>query len=349
MPNVIFDLFTQEDPNGDLVSSLEGVVEHIPHKPSRVRDLGLFRYEPLTGTRVDFDVIMNGTGLAPITDRDTATTFVNDVTRKLVDFRAVKISKSAKVTEEDIRDVRAILQSTSSPQIAYETASAALARRVRVAAGYVRNSFEWMELGAIKNMVLDHTGALLANGNMYAKMEVTDPGVTYLDVDTMTDGEFNTAISAIVDRIADALGDMSFTEVRCFVNSKTMAKIANLTENRESFRRQQDSAFLREKKGYGTTFETSGVTFETYRGKIAGVDFVGDDELVFFPLGADNFYCGLAPATRLRSDIGQVEFALPYEDPRGEFAEVEVQSNPVVVNLRPLSTVIAKLGVDPEV
>tara|TARA_R110002074_G_scaffold125024_1_gene261875 strand:- start:24473 stop:25522 length:1050 start_codon:yes stop_codon:yes gene_type:complete len=349
MPNVIFDLFTQEDPDGDLVSSLEGVVENIPHKPNRIRQLGLFRYEPLTGTRVDFDVVMNGTGLAPITARDAATTFVDDANRNLVDFRAVKISKSAKIAEEDIRDVRAILQATNDPRIAYETASAALARRVRIASGFVRNSFELMELSAIRNKLIDHTGAPLGSGDMYVKMGAVDPGTVYLDIDNLSDGEFNTAISEIVDRIADALGDLAYTSVHCFVNSKTMARIANMPENRESFKRQQESAFLREKKGYGTTFETAGVTFETYRGKIGGVDFVGEGEMIFFPVGADNFYCGLAPATRLRSDVGQVEFALPYEDPRGEFSEVEVQSNPVIANLRPLSTVIANIGVDPGV
>lgn len=338
----IFDIFTQAEPDGTLGATLAGVIEDIPHAPSRIRDLGIFRTGSLLGTVAAYDVTAWGVDLVQTSNRSDDTTYVESDDRNMVDFRAVHLSKSAKITEEDFRDIRALGKAQ------FEAAKGLLARKARKPVLDVRTTIEWHMLGAIRGLILNANGDVITD--MFAKLGQTNRGTRYLDIANLADGEFNTICGEIVDTVADSLGGLSFSSVHAFVNNATMRSIANLPECREAFRFQQSSQ-LRENKGYGTVFEYGGITFETYRGKVGGVDFVSEGEIIAFPLGADNFVQDFAPANRIGEEyqIGQPEFVIPFEDPRGKFEEVEIQANPLTLNLRPHATVICNIGAEPVV
>jgi len=346
----IFDIFTQGSPDGTLGSTLAGIVENIPHTPSRIQELSLFTPDFLMGTGVDFDVEDMVLALVDPVARSASASQVAADPRAMVHFKASSFKRSARITEAEIRDLRKL----GSAQ--FEAAKSAMARKLRKPVLEARAFREFQQLGAIKGIITDSAGNPISD--IYTKMGKTKPEDTYLDLDNLVgDGDFNTLCSQIVDKIADELGEGNFDHVHCWLTSAQMQKIANLAECRETYRYQQGQAFLQARKGYGTVFTYGGVTFETYRGKFGGVDFLAADELVFFPVGAGNFYAGYAPSTRIVDPItgaeaeegllGSVEFYLPFIDPRGEFEEVEVQTHPVYVNLKPLSTIIARAGADP--
>lgn len=353
----IFDIFTQAEPDGSLGATLAGVVEGIPHRPSRVTEMGLYTMDSLLGTVAAFDVTETAIELVQSTERGSAKSFVEADPRNMVHFAATHLSKSAKITEADVRDVRAL----GSAQ--FEAAKSALLRKLRKPVNNVRATLEFHRLGGIRNMILDADGNPIPGGNMYAKFGVNGgvaPAPKYLDLDNMpaTGFPFRDFCGEIVDEMADALGGLGFEHAHCFVTNGDMRKIAALPECERAFERQQDGAKLREGYGYSTVFEYGGVVFETYRGKVGGVDFVSPGEMVFFPVGADNFWQGFAPATRIIDPItgeafeggriGQPEFVLPSQDTtNGEWEAVEIQSNPMTVNLRPLSTIIANTGAAP--
>ncbi|WHZ36495.1 major capsid protein [Sagittula sp. MA-2] len=342
----IFDLFTQESPDGSLGSVLAGVVESIPHTPSRIGGMGLYRADSLLGTTASFDVTDMTLELIDPIGRGDQSSFVDADPYNLVLFKAHSFKRSAKITEEEVRDIRAL------GEAAFVGAKAAMARKLRKPLLEVRMAREWQMLGGIRGYILDKNGNVISN--IFNKLGVEAPAVEEVEDSAFSgDGDFNTFCSEKVDQVADELGADGYDHVHCFVTSARMRWIANLQECREAYRYQQGQTFLQAKKGYGTTFEYGGVTFETYRGKINGVDFVSDDEMVFFPVGADNFYAGYAPSTRIvdpatgaeleEGKIGQPEFYIPFIDPRGEFEEVQVQSHPLILNLKPRTTIVVRI------
>ncbi len=350
----VFDILTQESPDGTLGSSLAGIIEGVPYSPSRVAEMGLFQTDSLPSTTVTLETDGLGIDLVANTARSSEKTFVDGTSPKLVHFDAAHLSKSAKITETEIRNIRA------AGQLKFQTAKNALLRKVRKPLLDVRATKEFHRLGAIRNIILDSDGVTPID-NMYTRLGLTDPGITYLDFEAMAamDGfPLRDKLGVIVDSIADNLGGIGFDSIYCFVTNDTMRKIAALPECEVAFQRQQDGAALRQNYGYGTVFNYGGVTFEVYRGKVGTVSFVGADELVFFPLGANNFWQMFAPSTRIvdpftgepigEGELGQPEFYLPSADTtNGEWAAVEIQSNPITFNTRPLSTVVASTLADP--
>ncbi len=357
MKSFIIDLFTQGSPDGTYGTTLQGVVESIPHTPNRITRMGLHTPDFLNGTGVDFDVTDMTLSLIDPVARDIANNdpslFVSSDPSNLVHFKTYSFKRSARVTETEIRDIRKM------GEAAFETAKNVLARKLRKPVLEVRAAREWQMLGSIRGQIVNTAGTVTTD--MFAKLGKTKPDTKYWNLDGLAgDGDFNTLCTEAVDEIQDELGADSFDHVHALVTSAGMTKIANLPECREAFRFQQGQSFLQAKKGYGTTFEYGGITFETYRGKVGGVDFLDSDEtegeeIVIFPVGASNFYAGYAPATRIvdpftgaeteEGIIGQPEFYLPFVDPYGEYEEVQLQSHPLYLNLKPRTTIIARTGV----
>lgn len=338
----VFDLFTQAEPDGSLATTFAGIVESIPHAPSRISEMGLFGTPvSLLTTTATFDVTSWGIDLISDTNRNSGLSYVAADPRSMVDFRAGHITKSAKITEEDIRNIR---QLGTAGQL--EGAKTALANKLKKPIADNRATREWKRLGAIRGKVLDANGTTVLV-NLFDKFGLTERAPMYFDVNgDRNDGDFNDFCAEILDLIADSLGGLSFERGHVFVDSQTMRVIKNLPEVRESLRIHQDGAQTRSGSGYGTVLEYGDLTFEVYRGRVGDKPFVKPGEMVAFPVGASNFYEAYAPADQIGEEyqIGQPEFYIPFEDPRGKFEEVEVQSNPLILNLRPLSTVIAYVG-----
>lgn len=339
----IFDLFTQANPDGNLGSELQGLVESIPHTPSRITQLGLFRAEFLNGTGIDFDVSQMTLELIDPVARGATSTFVDADPSNLVHFNTYTFKRSARVTEVEIRDIRRM----GTAQ--FESAKNAFKRKLRKPLLEVRTGREWQQLGAIRGLIVNTAGTVTTN--IFTKLGQTAPAAMYFDLTaTHADGAFNAFCSRVADRVADELaGSTGYTGIHCFVTSEDMIRIGNLPEVRETFRYQQGQSFLQAGKGYGTTFVYGGITFEVYRGTVGAVDFLAETQAVAFPLGADNFLAAYAPSTKIVDPtsgaeleggvLGQVEFAFPFIDPRGEYEEIEIQSHPLFLNLRPRSTV----------
>lgn len=338
----VFDIFTQNNPDGTLLTEFAGIVEGIPHAPSQIADLGLFGTPiSLLTTTATFDRTSWGIDLISDTARNSDPVYVDANPRDMVDFRAGHITKSARITEDDIRNIR---QLGAAGQL--EGAKTALANKLRKPVTDNRVTREYKRLGAIRGKVVDGNGVTVLV-NLFDKFGLDERAPLFFDVNgDRKDGDFNDFCAEVSDTIADALGGLSFTRIHCWVDNLTMRKVKNLPEVRESLRIVQDGAQTRSGSGYGTKLEYGDITFEVYRGRVDGKPFVKPGEMIFFPVGAANFYEAYAPANMTGEEyqIGQPEFYIPFEDPRGKFEEVEVQSNPLILNLRPLSTVIAFIG-----
>jgi len=129
---------------------------------------------------------------------------------------------------------------------------------------------------------------------------------------------------------------VGFTGVKAIMGRGFSDALMNAPEVREVFRRQADVPLA---AGMAfRSFEYGGVSFEEYRGAAGATAFVADDEVRFFPMGTRGVFHQLyAPADRvtLNNTLGLIEYAIPFADPKDRFREIELQSNPITVCLRP--------------
>jgi hypothetical protein len=342
--SAIVDFLSEGVVSGDLIAHLDGVIEGIPHAPSRVQQLGLFSSEGLLNTTtVKFDKTSYGLELIQSSTRGTNAPKASKRTRDTVHFETVRIAKSVEITADEILNLRAVGSNAPEQWDRY------FAQKSLPVIGSLRATREWHMLGAIKGLVLDADGTPLEN--LHTKMGTDAPAVVYFDLDAASPapGAIRQACAGIVRQIADALGGVPHTGVHAFVGRAFMDKIANHPETRETFLNQAAAAELRGGTAF-TTFAYGGIVFEEYRGLIGATKFVEDDEARFFPVGAQDLfktYYGVADRFGFNEGLGAVEYAMPSEDDKSRVREVEYQSNLIAINKRPDTSIEGRAGVAP--
>ncbi len=340
----VIDFLTEDTPTGTLAADLIGLIEKIPHAPSRIGDMGLFEVDGLMTTTAKFDKTEYGLELVQTSARGTEATKQASLPRDMVHFEAVRVAKEVKVMADEALNLRRL-----GTEGDVESVETYLTQKARPTVGSVRATLEFHRVGALKGLVLDANGAVIEN--LYTKMGVTAPAKIYFDFDNASPapGAIRKICSNIVRKIAAELGGLPFTGVHAFVGAEFMDKIANHPETRETFLNQAQAAELRGGTAF-TTFTYGGIVFEEYRGLIGATAFVEDVEAAFFPVGVSGLFKQMfAPADRLdyAGTLGLAEYALPSIDPKGRFREIEIQANPITVCTRPGVLLSGDAGAEP--
>ena len=330
MSTSIVDFLSEDGTvSGELIAHLEGVIEKIPHQPSRIQELGLFTSVPLLNTTtVKFDKTEFGLELIQTSTRGTDAPKQAKRTSNTVHFETSRIAKEVDFLADEILNLRRLGE--TSP----EAVDNYLMNKSKPTLGSLRATREWNMLGALKGIVVDADGFVLEN--LYDKMGTAAPDVIYFDFDNLSaPGAIRTICSNIVRATANKMGGVGFDHVHAFVGPEFMDKMANHPETRETYISQEGAA-LRSGTAF-TTFTYGEIVFEEYRGTIGATKFVKDAEARFFPVGAvDAYQAFFAPADRIGYEgLGAVEYALPFVDPKGRSRSIEYQSNMISVMKRP--------------
>lgn len=196
-------------------------------------------------------------------------------------------------------------------------------------------SLEYQRVGALKGIILNKQGQV--RYNLFNEFGVAQESVVYLDLGNANpaSGALRDACDSIIETVENNLTGTPYSHVHCLAGRSAYKKLFKHKEVVDSYKNTVEAAFLRQ--GLPRTFQFGDITFERYRtGGLA--NFIGDDDLQFFPMGAPGlFITRFAPAdyNDTVNTMGLPRYLRAFLMPNNKGYRLEVQSNPISLCLKP--------------
>lgn len=196
-------------------------------------------------------------------------------------------------------------------------------------------SLEFQRVGALKGIILNKKGQV--RYNLFNEFGVSQPDTVYLDLGNANPaaGALRVACDEIIETIEDNLTGTPYGHIHCLAGRNAYRNLFQHKEVVDSYKNTVEAAFLRQ--GIPRTFQFGDITFERYRtGGMA--NFIGDDDLQFFPVGAPGlFITRFAPAdyNDTVNTMGLPRYLRVFVMKNNKGYRMEAQSNPISLCLKP--------------
>jgi hypothetical protein len=303
-----------------------------PPAPARVRSLGLFTPVPVATTIVALESIDGSLSIVPSTRRGGPGVTQQRDRAMIRDVRIPRFVVEDIITADDLQNVRVFGADSDLARV-----EAVFNEKVAKANRNLDTTEEFLLLGALRGLVQDRdeSGNLRTLLNLYDLFGITVPAPTdfQLTAANPARGALNDAVSAEVYAIEDALDGIPFDHVHAFVG-RTFAKNFRSHPEFQAALINEPFALRAERNGgEGYTWQFAGVTFEVMGRRINGAPFVGDNEALFFPVGAEGVaevYYGPADYVETANTIGLPRYVNNWAlNPRARHIEVQMNVLPV--------------------
>lgn len=327
--------------DGFSVRSLTAAINQMAYVPGRIGQLGLYRQFGITTTVAQIEVKDGVLYLVPAGVRGEPATRNRDTSRKLIPLNAVHLPVEDRILADEVQNVR---------DFGTESTLQSIQSKVNEKLMTIRQSFEatleWHRLGGIKGVILDADGVTTLY-DLYDVMGISKLPVVNFDM-TAADpesGAIRKTCSSIIRSIEDELGAAPYSYIHCYCGPQFIDDLTSLPETIEAYQRYVTvqgatagaGGQLRQQVAR-KSFDYGGILFEEYRGKVGDVQFIGDDEAHFFPVGVPGLFdCAYAPANYVETvnTNGLPFYAKQTVDPKGRWIDLDAQSNPVHYCTRP--------------
>jgi hypothetical protein len=293
----------------------------------------LFREYGITTTSIGFERIGATLMLVPVSPRGGPPPTQPRDRRSLIDVKAPRVALQDAVLADEVQNLRAL-----GSQTEVETVQGLLLRRSTTGQAHINQTLEWQKLGALKGQVLDADGTsvLIDYFSLHGVTRQTEIDFD-LDNGNPVAGALMARSNQVIRQIEDELGGLMYTGVHAFAGKVFMDQLTQHPQYLATF--QATNAAALRNRTVGVTAEYGGITYEEYRGSIAGVQFVPDNKAIFFPLGVpDMFQVAYAPADyeEAVNTEGLPIYLKQWPDGGANRSRhFEVQSNPITFNSRP--------------
>lgn len=310
------------------VAALTAAINEQPYLPGRISGLGLFQEEGIATLTVQIEKDGDTLALVPAGERGTSGLVVGANKRDLIPFNTVHLPERFAIRADEIQGIRAFGTRTEL-QAVQDVINTRLAKARR----QLDATHEFQRMGAINGVVLDADGKSVLL-NIYDRFGVQRQTMSMGLNDAGADMRVQTGEA--LDMQEDALGSVTSTGSRAFCGKNFWNKLIAHKSVRETYLNSAQASELR--GDARTSFEFGGVVWERYRGKVAGVTFVHDDEAHLVPEGVPDLYISaFAPADYMETVNTQ---GIPYYSkletlPFGKGVAGEAQSNPLHLCTRP--------------
>lgn len=322
----IADVFT---PDAFSLISLSAAIMKAPYKPRRLGELGIFEDQPISTLAAFFDEKQGVLELIDSTPRGASGQQQKTETRTARSISVPHFQNEDTVLADAVQGVRVF--GTESEAETPARVVADKLQRMRVAHELTH---EYLRIGAIKGVVLDGDMATTIT-NLYTFFDIAAPAAVdfLLGTDTTDVGK----VCLDVVRTGEAaLGDQMVSGWVGLAGSEWFDKFTGHPKVEWAFKDFESNRFARDDMRKGFPFK--GITFEEYRGSVAGVDFIAKGDVRFFPVGAPGLYKQvIAPADYMSAvnTLGQLIYANQEPLPMDKGIKLEAQSNVLPVCLRP--------------
>jgi hypothetical protein len=322
---------------GDAFStlSLTDAINKVPYKPARIGQLGLFSEKGIRTTTIMIEEKEGQLSLIPTSPRGAPGDALGATARTVRSFIVPHLIRRASVIADEVEGIR-----TFGSESELQAVQDLVNDRLLTLRAMHEVTLEHLRIGALKGQILDADG-LTVLYNLFTEFGVAQQTQDFDFTDTTTD--IRAVCVAVARQVEDALGAAVYTGLRAFCSASWFDALIGHPRVEESFR-YQEGLVLREDLRKG--FRFGGIVFEEYRGSVGGVDFIEDDVAYCFPEGVMTekgplFSTAFAPADYVETvnTLGLPIYAKqePMKFDRG--IEIEAQSNPLPLCLRPRSVV----------
>jgi len=318
------------------VATLTAAINEQEYVPGRIGALGLFEEEGVTTLTVQIEKDGDNLALVPAGERGVSGLVVGGSKRILIPFNTVHLPQRFAIKADEIQGIRAFGTLTE-----LQAVQDVVNKRLAKARRQLDATHEFQRMGAIKGQVLDADGTTVLL-DIYARFGVQKQEHSM----GLTDPERNVQVECVeaLDMQEDALGSITSSGSRAFCGKTFWSKLISHPSVVETYKGTQQAAALR---GDGReSFDFGGITWERYRGKVAGVAFIADDEARLVPEGVpDLFISAFAPADYMETvnTLGIPYYSKLEPMQFGKGVAGEAQSNPLHLCTRPRAVIRLKL------
>lgn len=318
------------------VAALTAAINEQELVPGRLAALGLFEEEGVTTLTVQIEKDGDKLALVPAGERGTSGLVVNASKRILLPFNTVHLPQRFAIKADEIQGIRAF-----GTQTELQAVQDVVNKRLDKARRQLDATHEFHRMGALNGKVLDADGSSVLL-DIYDRFGVKRQSMSM----GLNDPEANVQVQCVeaLDMQEDALGSVTTTSSRAFCGKTFWKKLISHPSVVDTYKGSEQAASLR---GDGRmSFDFGGISWERYRGKVAGVAFIADDEARLVPEGVPEMFLSVyAPADYMETVNTQ---GLPYYSklepmPFGKGVAGEAQSNPLHICTRPRAVINLKL------
>jgi hypothetical protein len=310
---------------------LTAAINEQPHVPGRISSMGLFQWAGIPTTSLAIESVKGVLKLVPTSPRGGPGHQHTPTKRTARNLSTVHIQVDDHVAADEVQGVREFGQENR-----LQTVQSVVNDRFMTMGRDIDGTIEHLQMGAIKGQILD------ADGSTVLLDLFTEFGVTALaDID-FTLGTSTTNIKALCNQVIraniDELGETPMGRVHALCGDDFYDGLSTHAEVRDSYHRQQDSAFLRSGASVYESFTYGEIEWENYRGAVAGTPFVAANECRFFVKNVPGLFIGrYSPAdyNETVNTMGLPRYAKLVADMNDKGASLELQSNPLPLCTRP--------------
>lgn len=307
-------------------TKLVAAINLIPHVPTRLGQMGLFRAEGVDTLTVAIEMENNVLTLVPTAARGAPGVVKGVERRNIRDFRTVHLPQRAAIMADEVSGLRAFGSESEE-----ELAMGRLNKKMVVARRDLDITHEYQRMGALRGIVLDADGSTIYNFG--TEFGVT-PGAANIALSNTATKVLQEVIS-LKGTVEDVLGGVAYTGMHALCSKEFFAALTSHPAVTETYKYQMSNV-LREDRRY-TGFEFGGVFWEEYRGSVGGTRFIGANKALLIPLGVPDMfmsYFSPAPYMETVNTIGLPFYMKAKNMDYDTGVEWQVQSNPLHINTR---------------
>ncbi|WP_095083727.1 major capsid protein [Pseudomonas sp. Irchel s3h17] len=318
------------------VSSLTAAINEQEYLPGRISSLGLFREEGITTLTVQIEKDGDTLALVPAGERGTSGLVVGASKRQMIPFNTVHLPQRFTIKADEIQGIRAFGTATE-----LQAVQGVVNTRLSKAKRQLDATHEFQRMGALNGLILDADGSTVLL-NIYQAFGVQQQSLSMGLNDSAT--KIRVKCAEALDMQDDELGSVTSSGARAFCGKNFWNKLVTHKSVEETYKNTMQAAELR--GDARESFELGGIVWERYRGRIAGVAFIHDDQALLIPEGVPDLYIScFAPADYMETANTQ---GLPYYSkleplPFNKGMEGEAQSNPLHLCTRPRAQILLTL------
>ena len=274
--------------------------------------------------------------LVPAGERGTSGLVVGASKRQMIPFNTVHLPQRFTIKADEIQGIRAFGTATE-----LQAVQGVVNTRLSKAKRQLDATHEFQRMGALNGLVLDADGSTVLL-NIYQAFGVEQQVLSMGLNDSAT--KIRVKCGEALDMQDDELGSVTSSGARAFCGKNFWNKLITHKSVEETYLNTIQAAELR--GDARDSFELGGITWERYRGRIAGVTFIHDDQARLIPEGVPELYIScFAPADYMETANTQ---GLPYYSkleplPFNKGMAGEAQSNPLHLCTRPRAQILLTL------
>ncbi|MDX2265441.1 MAG: major capsid protein [Hyphomicrobiales bacterium] len=324
--------------DGFSLAEMTDLINHLPHVPGRLGQLGLFQETPVTTTTVQIEEKFGQLALLSPTPRGAPGTTLDKTKRNLRTLAVPHFETQDGIMADEVQGVRE--EGTTS---AVKTVQALVSSRMAEHTLFFDVTLEHLRVGAVKGIVSYNDGSTL---NLFTEFGVIQEAEVDFDLDAASpaEGALRKRCDAVVRKIAENLGGVPFSGVHAMCGDNFWDDLVAHKEVRDTYKNWNAAVELRTGTAYSAML-FGGIMWENYRGKVGSTSFFDTDKAHFFPTGVPQlFRTYFAPADYIETvnTLGKPRYAKQYPMPNGKGVHIDMQMNPLNICTRPKVLMKAK-------